>query len=205
MPVRFAWILVACLALCAAVSGLWIGRELDRASVPRLASGTWLPRPRSIGAFSLVDQSGAAFTEQRLRGAPALVYFGFTHCPDVCPATLALLAQVERVAAVPHLRVIFVTVDPARDRPAVLAAYLRAFDARFVGLTGSERALDGLAARFGVAHERVDLPGGDYTIDHSPVAFLLDRTGRIVAVFTAPFDATRLAEDLHRSAAAVGS
>jgi protein SCO1 len=190
---------VTCIALCAAMAGLWLGRELDRAEAPQLASGTWLARSRAVGAIALVDQSGAPFAQARLRGAPSLMYFGFTNCPDVCPTTLAKLARVERSGVVPSLRVIFVTVDPARDPPAVLAPYVHAFDARFIGLTGSQRAIGELAARLGIAYERVDLPGGDYTIDHSAVVLLLDAAGRVVAVFTAPFDATRLEEDLRRA------
>lgn len=169
---------------------------------PRLASGTWLPRPRSIGQFSLVDQSGAAFTQARLRGAPALLYFGFTHCPDVCPTTLATLARVSRSQVVPGLRMIFVTVDPARDTPAVLARYVHAFDPRFMALTGTAPAIDSFAARFGVAFQRIALPGGDYTIDHTAALFLLDARARVVAIFTAPFDAARLEQDL-RSAASL--
>jgi protein SCO1 len=205
MPVRSSWLVLCLVALCAALAGAWLARELGPARAPSLASGTWLPQPRTVGALSLVDQNGAPFSEARLRGAPSLVYFGFTNCPDVCPTTLAKLAQVERSAVVAHLRVIFVTVDPARDRPAVLAPYVRAFDTRFIGLTGSPRAIGELASRLGVAYERVNLPGGDYTIDHSAVAFLLDGAAREVAVFTAPFDAGRLEEDLRRAAPYVGS
>ncbi len=194
---------MTCIALCAALAGLWLARELDRA--PQLTSGTWLPQSRASGTVSLVDQSGASFTQAQLRGAASLIYFGFTNCPDVCPTTLAKLAQVERSGVVPNLRVIFITVDPMRDRPAVLAPYVRAFDARFIGLTGPPSAIRELAARLGVAYERVDLPGGDYTIDHSAVVLLLDQAGRVVAVFTAPFDASRLEEDLRRARPFLGS
>ena len=200
MPVRSFWLLLACAALCAALAGAWLGRGLDRSPAPQLASGTWLPQPRPIGALALVDQSGAPFTAERLRGAPALMYFGFTRCPDVCPATLATLAQVLRARTAPHLRVIFVTVDPARDTPPLLAAYVHAFDAHFIGLTGSPGAIGALAARLGIAYQRVSLPGGDYTIDHSAVVLLLDSAGRVVAVFTAPFDAAHLEQDVRRAA-----
>ena len=193
------------LALCAALAGAWLADLTGSAPAPQLASGTWLPQPRPIGAVSLVDQSGASFTEARLRGAPSLLYFGFTNCPDVCPTTLAQLAQVERSAGVPSLRVIFVTVDPARDTPAVLAPYVRAFDSHFIGLTGSQRAIGALTRRLGVATERVSLPGGAYTIDHTAGAFLLDASSRVVAVFTAPFDAARLAADLRRGAPYLGA
>jgi protein SCO1 len=197
MTSRSTWILSGLLAFCAAAAGLWLARELDH-SAPELASGTWLPQARSIGSFSLTDDQGNAFTEQQLHGAPTLVFFGFTHCPDVCPTTLVTLAEIKRAALMPHLRVLFVSVDPARDTPAVLGRYVRAFDPAFTGLTGPERAIGDLAARLGVAYERVDLPGGDYTMDHSAALFLLDSSGRNVAIFTAPFAAAKLIADLRR-------
>ncbi|HVP71588.1 MAG TPA: SCO family protein [Gemmatimonadaceae bacterium] len=195
MTPRSSWILAGLVALCAAAAGLWLARELDHAP-PELQSGTWLPRARSVGSFSLTDDRGSAFTEQRLRGAPTLVFFGFTHCPDVCPTTLVTLAEIKRAAVMPHLRVLFVSVDPARDTPAVLGRYVHAFDPGFTGLTGSEHAIGELAGRLGVAYERVELPGGDYTMDHSAALFLLDGGGRNVAIFTAPFTAPRLIADL---------
>jgi protein SCO1 len=200
MSRRFSRLVLICVALGAALSGAWVAHDFDRPGAPQLTSGTWLPQPRPVSALSLVDQTGASFTAVRLRAAPSLMYFGFTHCPDVCPSTLAKLAQVVRARVVPHLRVIFVTVDPARDRPAVLAAYVHAFDAHFIGLTGSQSAIGDLAARLGIAYERVDLPGADYTIDHSAVVLLIDSAGRVVAVFTAPFDAAHLEEDVRRAA-----
>ncbi len=199
MSRRASWILLACVAVCAAAAGMWVAHELGP-PVPRLVSGTWLPQPRNVGPIALVDGTGAPFTQARLLGAPSLLYFGFTHCPDVCPTTLVKLAQVRRSGAVPDLRVIFVTVDPARDSPQLLGAYVRAFDPHFIGLTGSQQAIGSLAARLGVAFQRIDLPGGDYTMDHTAVVFLLDAGGRIVAVFTAPFDAARLTQDLRRAA-----
>ena len=125
------------------------------------------------------------------------MFFGFTHCPDVCPTTLVKLAQVRRQAALPAgLRVVFVSVDPQRDTPAVLGPYVRAFDPQFIGLTGEPAALGELARRFGVAVNRVELPGGDYTMDHSAVIFLLDADARLVGLFTPPFNVTALAQDL---------
>jgi protein SCO1/2 len=195
MTPRSSWILAGLLALACAAAGLWLARELDH-SPPELVSGTWLPRARSVGPFSLTDDRGSPFNDQRLRGAPTLLFFGFTHCPDVCPTTLATLAEIERAAVMPHLRVLFVSVDPARDTPEVLGRYVHAFDPGFTGLTGSEHAIGELAARLGVAYERVELPGGDYTMDHSAALFLLDDTGANVAIFTAPFSAARVIADL---------
>jgi protein SCO1 len=199
MTTRRTWWILGVAALCAALAGFWLARELD-SSGPALASGTWLPRAKPIADFHLTDGLGRPFSLHDLRGKPALVFFGFTHCPDVCPTTLAKLAQLKKVAAIPGLRVLFVTVDPARDTPAAVGSYAHAFDPDFIGLTGDNQAITRTAADFGVAVSKVDLPGGDYTMDHSAVVFLLNGVGQISAVFTPPFDAARLAADLGRAA-----
>ena len=194
---------MAAAAVCAALAGYWMARQLDRAS-PQLASGTWLPRPKPVGDFSLTDTSGRAFTRRDLGGGPTLVFFGFTHCPDVCPTTLLKLAQVRKRAGLQGLRVLFVSVDPQRDTPPVLGMYVHAFDPAFLGLSGDPQSIARLAANFGVAVNRVELPGGDYTMDHSAVLFLLDARARIAAIFTPPFEAEALAADLRRAAPYLG-
>src|SRR5580658_4189372 len=200
MSRRFSWWPWGLAAACAALLGFWVARQVD-SSAPQLASGTWFPAARQIGAFSLTAHSGAAFGPADLMGHPTLVFFGFTHCPDVCPTTLVKLAQVKKTGALPDLRVLFVSVDPGRDTPAVLAPYVHAFDPDFIGATGDPAEIARLARKFGVAVARVDLPGGDYTMDHSAAVFLLDRRGEIVAVFTPPFEVAPLAADLRRVAA----
>jgi len=200
LPAR---LLLAAAALAAGLGGYWLALQLDRGG-PRLASGSWLPQPKGLGEFTLADADGRAFTRRELRGAPTLVFFGFTHCPDVCPATLMKLAQVRKRAALPALRVLFVSIDPQRDTAALLGAYVRAFDPAFVGVTGDARTLAALAARFGVAVNRVALPGGDYTLDHSAVVFLVDSAARVAAIFTPPFEVAPLAADLRRAAPYLG-
>jgi protein SCO1/2 len=115
------------------------------------------------------------------------------------------LAQLKKTGAMPDLRVLFVSVDPGRDTPAVLASYVHAFDPDFIGATGDAAEIARLAQKFGVAVARVDLPGGDYAMDHSAAVFLLDRQGEIVAVFTPPFEVAPLAADLRRVAARLRS
>ena len=195
---RARWLLLAA-ALCAGLAGFWLARQLDRGG-PQLASGTWLPQSKTVIDFQLTDTSGRAFTRQDLAGAPTLVFFGFTHCPDVCPTTLLKLAQVRRRAPVTGLRVLLISVDPQRDTPAVLAPYVHAFDPHFQGLTGDAQTIARLATNFGVAVNRVELPGGDYTMDHSAVVFALDDAAHIVAIFTPPFDVAALSADLARAA-----
>ena len=196
---RRLWaVTLAVLAAGAALGGFFLAQQLDR-EAPVLASGTWLPRPKLIESFELIDARGRPFTNADLTSAPTLVYFGFTRCPDVCPTTLVKLAQALKQAAIGPLRVVFVTVDPERDTPAVVGLYAHAFDSSFQGVTGTSEAIRSVAKNFAVAFNRVDLPGGDYTMDHSAVLFLVDARG-IVAIFTPPFEAPALAADLKRAA-----
>ena len=116
MATRVRLLLVAA-AVCAAFAGFWLAHQLDR-QAPELASGTWLPRARAVADFHLLDTTGRPFTRADLTGTPALVFFGFTHCPDVCPTTLVKLAQVRRLAGLAGLKVLFISVDPERDTPA---------------------------------------------------------------------------------------
>src|SRR5258707_3980287 len=95
MTTRRTWWILGVAALCAALAGFWLARELD-SSAPELASGTWLSSPRAIADFQLTDNLGHPFTTHELQGKPSLVFFGFTHCPDVCPTTLTKLAQVKK-------------------------------------------------------------------------------------------------------------
>jgi protein SCO1/2 len=199
MTKRLSWLLVAIAALCAALAGFWLARQLD-STAPQLTSGTWLGHPRSVADFELTDSAGKPFTADNLQGKPSLVFFGFTHCPDVCPTTLVKLAQVKKAAVIAGLQVLFVSVDPQRDTPAVLGLYVHNFDPDFIGLTGDPKAIEKLSASFGVAVARVDLPGGDYTMDHSAAVFLLDTQGRIVGIFTPPFDTRAFAQDLQTAA-----
>ena len=198
-----ARLLLATAALGAALAGYWMAQQLDRAG-PQLASGTWLPRPKPLSDFRLTDTTGRAFTRRDLGGGPTLVFFGFTHCPDVCPTTLMKLAQVRKLAGLKGLRVLFVSVDPQRDTPPLLGMYVHAFDPAFLGLSGEPGSIRTVAADFGVAVNRVELPGGDYTMDHSAVVFLLDARARIAAIFTPPFEVAALTADLRRAAPYLG-
>jgi protein SCO1/2 len=195
MTARLFWTLVGLGALCAALAGFLLAAEVD-SSPPALASGTWLPHARPVADFRLIDSHGHPFTRAALLGHPTLVYFGFTHCPDECPDTLAALARVEKQAGVPGLEVLFVTVDPQRDTPAVLAGYLRQFDPGFLGLTGDPGEIQRLAASLGIGVDRIHLPGGGDDFDHTIALLLLDSRAREVGVFTPPFDVRQLTRSL---------
>ena len=195
MTARLFWILVGLGALCAALAGFLLAAQID-SSRPVLASGTWLPEAKPVADFRLTDSRGRPFTRASLLGHPTLLYFGFTHCPDECPDTLAALARVRKEAQLRGLQVILVTVDPERDTPAVLAAYLRHFDASFVGLTGDSSQIHRFAAGLGIGITRINLPGGGYDFDHTMAILLFDSGAREVGVFTPPFDARQLAQSL---------
>jgi protein SCO1 len=195
MQMKSSWLFWAAVAVVAALAGFFVAQRSSN-PVPQLTSGTWFPQPRPIQDFTLTDESGQPFTLTQLQGQPTLVFFGFTHCPDVCPTTLARLAQIAKGAAIPDLRVLLVSVDPERDRPEQLRQYVRAFDPKFKGVTGAIDQIQRIAREFGVAVARVDMGGGNYTVDHSAAVFLLDSQGRRVAVFTPPFEIEPVAADL---------
>jgi protein SCO1 len=195
--------LIALVAVVAAVVGAGIAVSLrdDAASPaaappPSLAAGTQLPKPRTLQDFTLTDIDGQPVTLATLRGQPSLLFFGFTQCPDVCPTTLAMLASVRERARDAQLRIVLVSVDPERDTPERLGAYVRAFDPSFTGLTGTVAEVEQLARQLGVAAVRVPRPGGDYTIDHSAALLWLDREARLTTIFTPPFNIESLARDL---------
>jgi protein SCO1/2 len=197
------WISLAAIAIVAALAGVYVARMVSRPAVPSLESGTALPQARALADFNLVDARGAPASPATLRGHPTLVFFGFTHCPDVCPTTLALLASVQKQVSLQHkelagLKVALITVDPERDTPEQLGKYIAAFRGDFIGLTGSAPEIVKVTRGFGVAAARVELAGGNYTMDHSAAVFTLDSQARIVAVFTPPLSAAALTRDLAR-------
>jgi protein SCO1/2 len=199
------WISVGAIAVVAAFAGVYVARMLNQPAVPSLEAGTALPQARVLPEFDLVDTQGKAASPAALRGHPTLVFFGFTHCPDVCPTTLALLADVQKQLAQQEpagsgIRVALISVDPERDTPEQLGSYIASFRGDFIGLTGSASEIVKATRAFGVATARVDLGGGNYTMDHSAAVFALDSQARIVAVFTPPLSAPALARDLARLA-----
>ena len=133
-------------------------------------------------ALSLIDQNGKPRTLADFRGKVVLLFFGYTHCPDVCPTTLAELAQVMKLlgADADRAQVLFVTVDPERDTPAVLSKYVTAFDPRFVGLYGDTAATRRAAKEFKVFYEKhKGAVPGEYSMDHSAGTYVIDPKGRL--------------------------
>lgn len=192
---------MAAIALAAGIAGMYLARSMMDPVVASLESGTAFPQPAPLSEFSLVDTNGAAVTPAQLRGHPTLVFFGFTHCPDVCPTTLALLSAVQRELALPGLRIALISVDPERDTPEQLGKYISAFRGDLIGLTGTAPEIVKAQKTFGVASSRVELAGGNYTMDHSATVFLLDSQARRVAVFTPPLRTEAMMRDLRKMSA----
>jgi protein SCO1/2 len=151
-------------------------------------------------AFELTNDQGKPVTAGDYRGKVALLYFGYTHCPDVCPLTLAHLhAVLERVGAkADDVRILFVSVDPARDTPAIMHAYVNAFDKRAVGLTGTPRELEKLSKRYRSAFTREpSQANGQYEVSHSSAIYLFDRQGNARLLATPSASQDDLVHDLY--------
>jgi protein SCO1 len=175
---------LAGLVLCFAVVLLLTGRG----NAP-LASGT-----AAIGGpFKLTDQNGKTISDQDLKGRPFLVFFGFTHCPEVCPTALFDISEVLNKLGpdADKVNALFVTVDPERDTPAALKEYLSSFNPRLIGVGGDADALAAVAKAYRVYYKKVPLKDGDYTMDHTAIVYLMDKNGQ----FVAPFSLKRRPED----------
>jgi protein SCO1/2 len=160
------------------------------AALTLLATLIWLlPGPQGKaarvpigGPFRLTSHEGKPFTDEDLKGKPFAVFFGFTHCPEVCPTTLYDLTQdLEALGSdADKLRVAFITVDPAQDTPELMKTYLSSFDPRIVGLTGTEAEIDAVAKAYKIYYRKVPTDSG-YTMDHTASIFLMDSRGDFYA------------------------
>ena len=150
--------------------------------------------PAAIGGpFQLTDQAGQIVTEKSLQGRPTLIFFGFTHCPDVCPTSLFEISEVLRAMGEDADRVnaYFISVDPESDTDAAMKDYLSSFDSHLKGLTGDPDAVAKVISGFRVYARKVPLKDGDYTMDHTALIYLMDRDGH----FVAPFNLKRTPEE----------
>ena len=136
------------------------------------------------GPFQLVDQHGAPVSDGDFKGKPTLIFFGFTYCPEVCPATLGALTSWLKALGpdADKLNIAFVSIDPERDTPQQLALYLSSFDPRIRGLTGTPAQIATIAREYRVIYQKVPIEGGGYTIDHSAMIYMMDRNGRFSGV-----------------------
>lgn len=187
-------------ALVVLVAAMFLLPRGQRGEAPQTA--TVLPEPRPLPDVPLVDEAGRATSLGAFEGGFTLLFFGFTNCPDVCPLTLAMLAQAraEIAARAPALtpRVLFVSVDPNRDTPQRIAAYLNGFDPAFEGVTAPDAELAPLLAALGVAVEKHAHGGQNYNVVHNSAVYVLDPNADWIAVSTGPHDPKALATDYLR-------
>jgi len=169
------------LLLSLLMASLAAASPVSAGAAPALKAGVFEP-PRAAPEFSLRGSDGAELTLARYRGKVVLMSFGYTHCAAVCPVTLATLAEARKSLgnAADAVQVIFVTVDPERDDAARMKAYMAAFDASFVGATGSTDALSAMRRSYGVTARKQGTSDG-YVMDHSSSIYLIDRTGKLRA------------------------
>ncbi|MCK5880685.1 MAG: SCO family protein [Sinobacterium sp.] len=185
--------------------GLFINKILTPASLTKdqlREQGVYLfEKPRSVKDFSLLDKNAKPFTKADLKGSWSLVFFGFTHCPDVCPTTLATLNQFyQQMKKEPanrvlldSTRIILVSVDPAKDTPQVLKNYVTYFNPNFNALTGEFISIYNFATNLNAPFKKV-VQGSDYTVDHSAYIFVLNAHGDFQGFIKPPIDVASLME-----------
>jgi len=170
------WIAVGVAALVAAA--LFVVRPTPRPSPATSSSIADIGGP-----FTLTGSDGQPFASSRLGGRPFAIFFGFTHCPDVCPTTLARLARLRKALGRGDqaFAIVFVSVDPERDTPTDMGRYSSLFGTPVIGLTGSPAQIDRVKQQYGIFSAKVPQPGGDYSVDHTATVLLFDRSGRFTA------------------------
>jgi len=187
---------VLVVALVVLVAAMFL---LPRPGNSPLASATLLPEPLALPPVQLVDTAGNPADLDTFRGRFTLLFFGFTNCPDVCPLTLKVLADARAQLAgrfpnaVPQI--VFVSVDPSRDTPAKIAAYLRNFDADFVGLSAEDARLAPLLKTLGVTVQKHQHGGENYTVVHNSTVYVIGPEAQLIAISSGPHEAATIAAD----------
>ena len=183
--------------------GVFVAGFVHRVQQPRIltdgemkANGAYLfETPRAIGEFNLETHRGEPFTPATLRGEWSLIFFGFTHCPDICPTTMAFLDRFMRElegTEAAATRVFMVTVDPARDTPAALAAYVPFFNPAFTGVTGEFLDIHRFATALNTPFRKTVTENQDYLIDHGSNVALINPRGDFHGFFKAPLDLAKM-------------
>jgi protein SCO1/2 len=186
------------LLLAAALAGGVLWYESNQ--VPRLGQVVSTGTADVGGAFKLVDQTGATRTDKDFRGRFMLIYFGYSFCPDVCPTTLGVMAQALEKLGDRRVVPVFITIDPERDTPKVLADYMKAFGPDFVGLTGSDAAIKDVERKYRVYAVKKEIdpnnPKRGYGMDHSSVLYLMGPDGRMISVYDEAISPDEMAKEL---------
>jgi protein SCO1/2 len=192
-------IMITTVALAAMLAGVWLAliyRENDsRVMLLPDKVMTLFPDPKPLTAFALTDHQNRVFDLASLKGKWSFLFFGYTHCPDICPTTLAILARardniVKSGVGAEDIQIVFISVDPNRDTADMLKQYVTHFHAAFLGVTGDDAQIGNLAGQLGAAYEVSITPGmKNYPVYHTAAVFLVDPQARYHAVFTPPLDA----------------
>lgn len=199
-----AYILLAALAVASALWAMQHWLAQGEHAQPQLQAVRLFEHPRELPAFTLQQSDHTPLVPGELKGHWTLVFLGFTHCPDVCPTTLAQLAQAQKQwASLPdptRPRVLFVSVDPERDTPDAVGEYAHAFDRDTLAATADVPALESFARALSMVFMKVPAPEGapadQYSVDHSAALAVLDPRGRMAGVIQPPFDPKAIASDL---------
>lgn len=167
---------------------------------PQIEGLLW-PQSKMLTDIALVSNQEVAFTVDNFKGKWSLVFFGYTHCPDVCPMTLTVLKGVKQkleahAQETANTQYVFISVDRERDTPEILTNYVNYFDPEFIGVTGGQAELERLTRQLGVVYMRISDPNNanSYLVDHSASIMLIDPLGRMIALFSAPHTAETIAE-----------
>jgi len=181
-------ILVAIGLAAVLAAGIFLGLRTQAPSEPKYA--LVLPAPNPLPAFSLVDQHGNPADQTVFEGQWDLVFFGFTHCPDICPTTLQVLSTaktaLEERGQSPLPRIVLVSVDPERDTPEIMSQYVDYFGDDNLGITGSLEEVRKLTSGLGIYFEKQSADGDDYVVDHSAAVLVIDPDGGFHALFSGP-------------------
>ena len=199
MPFRTARLLVAtgafvaALVLIGAVALIVVGRgSVSMSSVSQVG--------KIGGPFQLTDHNGRVLTDKDMIGRPFLVFFGFTHCPDVCPTALFEISEIFKQLGPKgdNVRALFITVDPERDTPPILKDYLSNFDPRIIGLTGGAEELAAVIKAYRGYYKKIPRDDGDYTMDHTAIVYLMGKDGQFVSPFSLRRTTEAAAADLRK-------
>jgi protein SCO1 len=188
---RNAWMAIALIAVLLVISGAY-----QRLTAP--------PKVDIGGAFTLTDQNGSKVNDSTYRGKVEIIYFGYTNCPDVCPTTLTLIGNAMKTLKpnqAKQIQPIFITLDPARDTPSVIGAYVKYFVPGMAGLTGTPQEIAKAAQEFRIAYQKVKGPNPDqpYSIDHASIIYVMDRKGRFYRDYLHGVTADQLAAGLRQA------
>jgi len=203
---RLTRILFAAVAALSLAGGYWMSQYQQQTRLPDIPSdfeATVFPEARELIPFKLVNQDNRPFTPAHLKQKWSLLFFGFTHCPDVCPTTLKTLQTFWQGLSGPvreKTQVVFMTVDPNRDPPATMKEYVQFFEPSFVGVTGDLGQITAFTRSLGVLYEYVSMGEGkdNYSVNHSAQIILIDPQARLRAVFPPPHDPDEMLKNYNK-------